>query len=151
MTADNSVVKHKRDKPITSSERRRVLNMFNNLCQENPEMILEAVAQMTSQSTGIGKGSIHRIQKEMNANNLLSTPERFCKEHLHRRSTDRLFFMDCLLDYRILVVKAKDLELRLRDILSHPYPTVRTTGHNQREVKCKVSIKTPTSNWHYYT
>jgi hypothetical protein len=49
--AENSVVKHKRGKPIRSDEIRCVLNVFNNLCQENREMTLEAVAEMTPQAT----------------------------------------------------------------------------------------------------
>jgi hypothetical protein len=32
-------------------------------------MILEAMAEMTSQATGTGKASMYRIQKEANANN----------------------------------------------------------------------------------
>jgi hypothetical protein len=35
--------------------------MINTLCEENPEMTMEAFAGMTSQAIGIGKVSMHRI------------------------------------------------------------------------------------------
>jgi hypothetical protein len=47
------------------------------LCQENPEMTLEAVAEMTSLATGIGKATVYRIRKEANANSsMLSSPKK---------------------------------------------------------------------------
>jgi hypothetical protein len=62
MVADNSVVTHKRGKPIRSGERGCVLNVFNTLCQENPEITLEVVTETTSQVTAIGKASVCRIR-----------------------------------------------------------------------------------------
>jgi hypothetical protein len=46
------------------------------LCQGNPEITLEAVAEMTSQVAGIGKATVYRIRKEANANaNVPSNPK----------------------------------------------------------------------------
>jgi hypothetical protein len=76
MMADNSVVKRKSGKPIRSGEKICVLNVF--LRQENPEITLEAVAEMTSQAAGTGKATVYRIQKEASANNnMLASPEQF--------------------------------------------------------------------------
>jgi hypothetical protein len=76
MMADNSVVKRKSGEPIRSGEKRCVLNVF--LCQENPEVTLEAVAEMTSQAMGTGKAAVYRIRKEATANNnMLASPEQF--------------------------------------------------------------------------
>jgi hypothetical protein len=61
--ADISVVKHKRSKPIRSCEK-CLLNVFNTLCQENPEVTVGAVAEIVPQDMGIWKDRVHRIQKE---------------------------------------------------------------------------------------
>jgi hypothetical protein len=61
-------------------KKRCALKVFNILSQENPEMVWEAIAEVTSQATRIGAASMYRIQKYMNTNNYkLSSLEVFPK------------------------------------------------------------------------
>jgi hypothetical protein len=59
-----------------------VLEAVKNMCaervlyQDNLEITMEAVAEMTSQSAGIGKSTVCRIRKEANVNdNVPSSPK----------------------------------------------------------------------------
>lgn len=74
--AHNDVVKHKKGKPLSSGERRCILNVFNKLSEENPGLALKQIAEMTGQQTGVGTASVYRIRKQINQNNDLKSPSK---------------------------------------------------------------------------
>jgi hypothetical protein len=67
-------------------------------------MTLEAVAEMTSQVTGIGKASVCRKKQEVNNNNTLSSPNKF------RRRT---FLSEKFDDFTLSTIRVKVHELLL--------------------------------------
>ena len=62
-------------KPLTSSQKQTVLNVYSALRRKTPGMLVEDVVEKTAELTGVAKNAIFKMKKEFNGCNVSKCEE----------------------------------------------------------------------------
>lgn len=65
--------KHAKGSPLTSKEKRIILNVYASLRKENPDYTREEVQKMTAEYTGVSVNSVFKIKSEFKKNGIVVT------------------------------------------------------------------------------
>ena len=65
--------KHRKGMPLTSDEKRIVLNVFYKLSEKYPEVAINDITEMTSEFTGVSVSAIFKARKELKVTGNLTT------------------------------------------------------------------------------
>lgn len=104
----DSVQKHKKGKIIRSGERQLILNVFNSLKTENPDISISDISKSVAEHTGVGVASVYRVVKDFKEKGFSSTPSK------NRRKSSICERLD---DFTKTAIKRKVHELFFRNEL----------------------------------